>query len=336
MPMAPTWARNPRGSAVIAGFSHGPRPAGQPRSSQPVTMPPGRARPASDRAGRLIACTGRRVEGVDRVAAHAGHVGRRRLLEQAHAVVAQHGEHAAAVGRARLAGRRARRRRAGRPGGSGGCATPAPGRPARSCAGPAGRLGQLRRGSRSPPGRGRGRRAARRRGGRASAPSSAASCARRAARRRRATACRVTSVSLTADQRTRRCRTMPAGRFAPSPTADLHLGNLRTALRGVVVRPRRRVAVRAAPRGSRSGRGPIAAVAHAPARRPRRARPRLGRRRSCGSTITATGTTPPSPRSRRPGSPTRASAPAARSSRPRWRPTGPAARRAPTRARVAT
>ncbi|MEZ5133582.1 MAG: glutamate--tRNA ligase family protein [Acidimicrobiales bacterium] len=92
---------------------------------------------------------------------------------------------------------------------------------------------------------------------------------------------------------------MPSGRFAPSPTGDLHLGNLRTAL---VAWLRARTtggtfavrmedldtatARRDLVRGSSTSCAPSAWTGTVP---------------SSGSPTDATPTTPPSPRSSRPG-----------------------------------
>ncbi len=81
-------------------------------------------------------------------------------------------------------------------------------------------------------------------------------------------------------------------RYAPSPTSDLHLGNLRTALAGWLLARRRRP-VADARRGPRQGPGAGRRRRRgAPARRPAVPRPGLGRQRWCASpsawTCTAT------------------------------------------------
>ena len=86
-----------------------------------------------------------------------------------------------------------------------------------------------------------------------------------------------------------------AGRFAPSPSADLHIGNLRTAvLAWLFARSTgRRFLMRVEDLDDRT----YDDVAAAPAGRPRRDRPDVGRARRASRPRTATATTPSSPTS---------------------------------------
>ena len=139
------------------------------------------------------------------------------------------------------------------------------------------------------------------------------------------------------------------GRFAPSPTGTLHVGNLRTALLAWLVGPQRRRPLPRADGGPRPGAGAVRR-GRAAAARPARDRPRLGRRgdlavharrglrardrTACATRATSTSASARAPRSARrappptarcPRAPTRA--PASSSPRPRSAASAPAAAR---------
>ena len=109
---------------------------------------------------------------------------------------------------------------------------------------------------------------------------------------------------------------MAVGRYVPSPTGTLHVGNLRTAHGGVALRPLRRQPVRPAGRRPRPRRRPGRARGGA-ARRSGRHRHRLGSTRRRGPRRAGPPTRRRSPVWWTRDGPTSAGAPAARSGR-RW------------------